>query len=257
MKDWVKELEDIMTALRNPDGGCPWDLKQNHETLKEYMLEECSEFLDAVDEGDYEQMKEELGDILLNIAFHCQLAKEKEKFNLQDVAQVVSEKMIRRHPHVFAASKANSPEAVIKQWEKIKKEEKGDCNDNSVLDGVPGSLPALAKAQKIQKKAAKVNFDWPSLEGPISKLLEETEELKLAINQENQKNIQEEIGDLLFAIVNISRHCKIDAEDSLRMAINKFKSRFEKIEAEVKNNGKDLQDCTLEELDEIWNRIKG
>jgi len=255
-KDWVKELENIMEALRHPQTGCPWDLEQSHKTLKPYFLEEVCEFFDAIDNNDIENMEEELGDILLSVVFHAQLAKEKDLFNLQSTAKVICEKMIRRHPHVFADTTAESSEEVLKQWAEIKIAEKGGKVAESALDGVPQSLPALMKAQKIQKKAAKVNFDWPDKSGPLLKIQEEFDEVKEAIDSENQEHIQEEIGDLLLAVVNLSRHCKVDAEDALRMATNKFKKRFEKVECEVRKTNRPMTDHSLEELDIIWEKIK-
>ena len=249
-KDWLKELEEIMAALRAPNG-CPWDKEQTHESLKPFMIEEASEVLDAIDENDLENLKEELGDVLMNIFLHAQIAKENDDFTIQDVAQVVSEKMIRRHPHVFADANADTPQAVEAQWATIKAEEKGN-KKKSLFDGVSQSLPTLMRTQKVQKKASKVGFDWPDHNGPLGKVKEELAELEEAIDLNS--NIEEEFGDLLFSMVNLSRHLKISAEDSLKKATKKFTKRFHAVEELA---DQELSDLSLEEMDKLWEQVKG
>ena len=252
-KDWVKELEYIMERLRAPDG-CPWDQEQDHVSLKPYLIEESCEVLDAIDENNMNLLKEELGDVLMNLVFHAQLAKEKNYFNFQDVARAISEKMVNRHPHVFGDSDAVTAEDVEKQWQEIKKKEKAERE--SVLDGIPKSLPPLQRAFKIQKKAAKTGFDWANLSGVLDKIKEEVNELEEAVQQKDKQHIQEELGDLIFSLVNYSRHLEIDAGDALNSTNNKFIRRFTRLEKICKKEGKDLAALSLQEMDEIWDRIK-
>lgn len=252
-KDWVQEIVDIMAKLRAPDG-CPWDQKQSHKSLKPYLIEESCEVLDAIDDNNMEELKEELGDVLMNIVFHAQLANEKKIFNFQDVAQSISEKMIRRHPHVFDENCDLTAEEVEAQWQKIKAEEKS--HRESILEGIPRSMPALARSQKLQKRAAKVGFDWPDSTGVIAKVHEEFEELEEAVNLNDSTKIEEEFGDLLFSMVNLARHLKIDADHSLNMANNKFISRFTKVEKKCREKGLIIEEMSLEELDEIWDEVK-
>ncbi|MCM8537399.1 MAG: nucleoside triphosphate pyrophosphohydrolase [Lentisphaeraceae bacterium] len=252
-KDWVQELVGIMAKLRAPDG-CPWDREQDHKSLKPYLIEEASEVLDAIDEEDMELLEEELGDVLMNVVFHAQLATEKDIFNFQDVAKNISEKMIRRHPHVFADSDASSSEDVERQWEEIKKQEKQERT--SILDGIPRSMPGLMRAHKIQKKVAKVGFDWPNEEGPLDKIDEETTELKEALESGDQAHIKEEFGDLLFSLVNLARHLGFDANEALTESNDKFTNRFKKLEVHCKQESMNLDEMTLEEMDAVWDKVK-
>ena len=252
-KDWVQEIVDIMARLRAP-GGCPWDQKQDHKSLKPYLIEESCEVLDAIDDGNMEELKEELGDVLMNLVFHAQLADEKNIFNFQDVAQVISEKMIRRHPHVFDDTCDLTAEEVEAQWQKIKAEEK--AHRESILEGIPRSMPALARSQKLQKRAAKVGFDWPDSSGVLAKVNEEWQELEEAVSQGNKENIEEEFGDLLFSMVNLARHLDINADHSLNSANNKFIDRFKAVEKICKAKGLKMADMSLESLDEIWDQVK-
>jgi tetrapyrrole methylase family protein / MazG family protein len=252
-KDWVSEIVDIMARLRAPDG-CPWDQKQTHKSLKPYLIEESCEVLDAIDDEDMPLLEEELGDVLMNLVFHAQLASEKGHFTFQDVARNISEKMVHRHPHVFADTTKLTPEEVEKQWDEIKKEEKQERE--SLLDGIPRSLPALSRAQKLQKRAAKVGFDWPNEEGPLAKIDEEIAELKEAVAIKTQQDIEEEFGDVLFSMVNLARHLKIDADHALNLSNIKFINRFQKLEKVCKAENKDIDKLSLEEMDEIWDRIK-
>ena len=254
-KNWVLELEKIMSRLRAP-GGCPWDREQTHESLKRYLIEEAYELIDAVDDADDEHMMEELGDVLLQILFHSQIAKEEKRFDLQKVARVCCEKLIRRHPHVFADQKIKDSKAVIRQWEEIKKGEKAGQKRESVLDGIPRHLPALSQAEKIQKKASKAGFDWPEIDGVVAKIEEEFREVKEALKKGNPKAIRGEIGDLLFAVVNLCRFQDESPEEVLRNTIKKFYRRFQFIELALKKAGKPMDKTSLEELDKLWNQAK-
>ena len=254
-KDWLHELEDIMAALRAP-GGCPWDRKQTHESLKPFMIEEASEVLDAIDGGDRQELKDELGDVLMNVYLHAQIAKENDDFTIQDVAQIVSEKMIRRHPHVFSDANAETPEAVEAQWAEIKKKEKGENHKTSALDGVSRSLPTLMRTQKIQKKASKVGFDWSDYQGPLAKVKEEIAAFEEALSRNHQEDMRDEFGDILFSMVNLARHTGISADDSLNGALRKFTQRFEAVESLSEEKGKELKEMSLEEMDQLWDEVK-
>ncbi|MDD7985868.1 nucleoside triphosphate pyrophosphohydrolase [Lentisphaera marina] len=252
-QNWLLELEKIMVQLRAPDG-CPWDREQDHNTLKKYLIEECSEVLDAIDNKDPEELKDELGDLLMNIFFHAQIAQENNEFNIHDVARNISEKMIRRHPHVFADENAEHSEDVDRIWQEVKEKEKG--KKDSILDGVPKHLPNLRKAQTIQKRAAKVGFDWEDWRGSFDKIYEELDELKVEIEQNNLTKAKEEFGDLMFSMANLARSLKFEADEALQYANNKFDKRFRQVEKQVKQSDKEWQEYSLEELDSIWNRIK-
>ena len=246
------KLVEVMKKLRSP-GGCPWDREQTHETLKPYLLEETYEVLSAIDMHDDDELKEELGDLLLQIVFHAQLADEEHRFSIDDVAESIVQKLIRRHPHVFGEIKVNGSEEVLQNWEKIKKGE----GKKSALDGVPSSLPALLKARRVQEKAKRVGFDWDNARGAFEKVVEEIHELKHAIDEAKTENVEEEIGDLLFSLVNVSRFVGVDAEDALRKTIQKFMARFQYIEEEIEKNGKkSLENYSLGELDVLWDRAK-
>ena len=249
------ELVELMRKLRSKDG-CPWDKEQNHSTLKPHLVEEAYELLDAIDTGDPDKLKEELADLFFHIIFHCQIAKEKKEFDIGGVMALCLDKMTRRHPHVFGDATAATPEEVIHQWEQIKKKEKGYEERRFIVDGLPKHLPALQKAQKLQKKVAKVGFDWTNINDVIAKVDEELAEVKEAISENKPENIEEEVGDLLFSIVNLSRFLKLDTENVLHKTIYKFVERFKKVEMELAAMGKDIEKCTLEEMDAIWNKIK-
>jgi tetrapyrrole methylase family protein / MazG family protein len=254
--DYVQELIAIMARLRGDDG-CPWDREQNHDSLKEFLAEEAAELFDAIDDRDDEGMCEELGDVLLQVVFHAQIAAEEKRFNLQDIARTVCEKLVRRHPHVFADSDVDNPDAVLKQWDAIKKTEKpNDETRKSALGGVPRSLPALHRAHKIQKKAARVGFDWPSVDGVIAKIEEELAEVREAVADGDEKQLADEIGDLLFAVVNLSRYRKHLAENLLHSTIAKFERRFSFVENKLQAQGLTPEDTNLKTMDEIWNEAK-
>lgn len=246
-----QQLVNIMEKLRGADG-CPWDKEQTHESLKPYLLEEAYEVLETIDEKDFDGLKEELGDLLLQVIFHAQLAREKNHFTIIDVLETINQKLVRRHPHVFGQMEINTSEEQRIHWEHLKKQE----GKSSVLDGVPKASPALLRARRVQQKASTVGFDWEETEQVWKKVTEETAELKEAIDSKNQENIEEEFGDLLFALVNLTRFIKVDPENALRLAVEKFTSRFKRIEKTMEACGKDLRDSTLEEMDAVWNRIK-
>lgn len=254
-RDNFQELVALMSRLRG-EGGCPWDREQTHDSLKAYLVEEVYEVIDAVDSRDTEKLKEELGDLLFQIFFHSQLASENNEFDIDDVMKTCLEKMTSRHPHVFADARLATAEEVIKIWNKIKKEEEEKKGNKSVLGSLPKHLPALQKAQKIQKKASRVGFDWEKVEDVVSKVEEELEEVKTAMVQGRYEEVEEEIGDLLFAAANLSRFLKINPEEALHKTVKKFMRRFERIEAELAARGKDIEQCSLEEMDSIWEAVK-
>jgi MazG family protein len=245
------KLIEIMATLRS-DKGCPWDKVQTHESLKPFLLEEAYEVLEALDRHDFNDLKEELGDLLLQIVFHAQLAHEADLFTIEDVLKTINDKLIRRHPHVFGQANVNSEEEQCINWERIKKKE----GKKSVLNGVPKTMPALSCAYRIQQRASTVGFDWKNKEQVWNKVIEEMDELRIAENSQDQQAIIEELGDLLFALVNYSRFMKVNPEESLRRATEKFIKRFNKVENCIKSQGKKLQDTSLEEMDAVWNRIK-
>ncbi|MCR4320881.1 MAG: nucleoside triphosphate pyrophosphohydrolase [Candidatus Brocadiaceae bacterium] len=251
-----QDLIELMQKLRSKDG-CPWDKEQSHASLKPHLVEEAYEVIDAIDSGDPDKLKEELADLFFHIIFHCQIAKEKGEFDIGSVMAICLDKMTRRHPHVFGDATAATPEEVLHQWEQIKKQEKGNEERKFIVDGLPKHLPALQKAQKLQKKVAKVGFDWPDINGVIAKVDEELAEVKEAIREDKPENIEEEVGDLLFSIVNLSRFLKLDTENVLHKTIYKFADRFKKVEMELAAMGKDIEKCTLEEMDAVWNKVKG
>ena len=250
-----EKLIEIMARLRGPEG-CPWDREQTHASLKEYLLEETYETIEAIDSGDMDELCAELGDLMLQIAFHAQLAKERGDFEIHDSLNSINEKLLRRHPHVFGEAEVACAEEVAHQWDRIKMDEKGFESRASILDGVPKTLPALARAMEISKRAARAGFEWPSLDAVFAKIEEEVGELKDEIHQRDTTRIAEEIGDLLFTIVNVARWTKVDPEDALRTMIERFASRFVQIEQAAHAAGRSLEDLTLEEMDAVWDRAK-
>lgn len=244
-------LIEIMNTLRGPDG-CPWDREQTHASLKPYLIEETYEVLEALDHEDPVHIREELGDLLLQSVFHAQLAKESDQFDIYDVLETIIEKMIRRHPHVFGDVEIHSADEQISHWEKIKFKE----GKKSVIDGVPKTAPALLRAYRIQQKAAAVGFDWPQTQPVFDKVQEEFQELLEAIDQQDEANIEEEFGDLLFSLVNLSRFIKKNPEEALRKATNKFIRRFNALEEHYRKDKKDIRNSSLEEMDRIWNTVK-
>ena len=246
------DLVEVMRLLRS-DRGCPWDREQSHESLKPYMVEETYEVLDAIDRGDDGELLEELGDLLLQIVFHAQLAAEEGRFSMEDVARVIVQKLKRRHPHVFGEVQVDDSLQVLKNWEQIKRDE----GKNSVLDGVPRGLPALLKARRVQDKVKRVGFDWDDPSGALEKVREELGEMETAIGKADREGIEEEFGDILFSLVNVSRFLDIDAEESLQQTVEKFSRRFRYIEARIASLGdRPIEDYSLEELDALWEESK-
>eukprot|EP00903_Cladosiphon_okamuranus_P004239 g4237.t1 len=250
----LERLKSIMHRLRAP-GGCPWDAEQTHSSIISNVIEEAYEVVDAIQRSDDTDLCEELGDLLLQVVFHSEIAQEEDRFDLNDVARVVSEKLIRRHPHVFAASDANNTEDVLKQWDAIKREEKGE-SEVGYLHGIGKGLPAIIRAAKLQKKAAKIGFDWPVETGVISKIREELYELQAAIDLQDHAAVEEELGDLLFSTVNLARFRKIDPEILMAKANEKFERRFLAMECHLREQGNNLEDANLAEMEQAWADIK-
>ncbi len=248
-------LVDIIAALRS-ENGCPWDRAQTHETLKPTLIEETYEVIEAIDAHVPAKLKEELGDLLLNVMLQAQIADESRHFNVDDVIEAITEKLIRRHPHVFGNVEADDEETVIKNWEEIKRQERGYEDRHSVLDGIPDAMPALYKAQKLQRRAAGVGFDWDTLTAVITKVDEEIREVKASLKTDNFAEIEMELGDLLFTVVNLARFLGVQAEEALRKANSKFTSRFKWMEDELERRGTTFKEHALEELDKIWEAAK-
>ena len=250
-------LQEIMRALRDPEGGCPWDIEQNFSSIAPYTVEEAYEVADAIERENWDDLKNELGDLLLQTVYHTQMAEEENLFNFNDVVNQISEKMIKRHPHVFGSLKQNkTSDQQIKDWEAIKADERVKKNQTGILDDVALNLPALVRSLKLQKRAARVGFDWPTVSKVLQKIEEETKELVEAKEFESQERINEEFGDLMFSIVNLGRHLKVDPEEALKKTNIKFITRFQFIEDEIKSEGRDLEDTSLEEMEKLWQRAK-
>jgi len=259
-KKTITDLLEIMAALRAPETGCPWDVEQTFETIAPYTIEEAYEVADAIERKDFSDLKDELGDLLLQVVYHARMAEEDGHFAFDDVVASICDKMIRRHPHVFGSDEERAnfdPEGF---WERMKAQEKSgnSSGDESVLSGVPLALPALVRAIKLQNKAARVGFDWPSMEPVLDKIREEIGELEDATNLENpsREKISEEYGDLLFVVANLGRHLQVDAEDALRRANAKFIRRFGQIEDLLKAKGKTPEQSDLKEMDALWDLVK-
>jgi ATP diphosphatase len=255
----IGRLLEIMAALRNPQTGCPWDLAQNFSTIAPYTLEEAYEVADAIARADLADLKDELGDLLLQVVFHARMAEEQGAFDFGDVVQAITEKMIRRHPHVFADESSATPRAVEGLWERIKTEERtAKMTDAGVLAGVPVALPALTRAVKLQAKASKVGFDWNDSRMVLRKIREEADEIEAELDRAELNNAAAtaEIGDLLFAVVNLARHLGAEPEALLRQTNRKFERRFAAIERALAARGKVPQDTTLAEMDALWNEAK-
>ena len=247
----MERLREIVARLRAPDG-CPWDREQTHASLRGALIEECYEVIDAIERADDANLREELGDLLLHVFMHAQMAGERSAFTLEEVAAEICEKMIRRHPHVFGDRLAEDSAAVLKQWEQIKRTEKG--KPAGILDALPHSMPALLRAQNAQKKAARVGFDWPDVEPVFDKMQEEIGEVRAALAAGDSKAVEDEVGDILFTSVNLARKLHVDAETTLAAATNRFIKRFQAVEREL--GDRKMEDTPLKELDEIWDRIK-
>lgn len=276
--DPFRRLVDIMEALLSPEG-CPWDRKQSHETLKPYVIEEAYEVCESIDDGNFEELRSELGDLGLQIVFHAALARREGLFNVDDVYTAICDKLIRRHPHVFGDVNAKDAETVLRNWESIKREERAEKraadNPPSALDGIPAVLPALQRADRLQAKAARVGFDWPDIKPVFDKLREEIGELEAEVLPHhdaigapvrgesdrplplNQDRIAGELGDLLFAIVNLARFLQVEPEQALQQTNRKFLRRFQYIEKRLQESGRSAKDSTLEEMDALWEEAKG
>ncbi|KQV81400.1 nucleoside triphosphate pyrophosphohydrolase [Rhizobium sp. Root1220] len=264
----ISRLIQIMADLRNPETGCPWDIVQTFETIKPYTIEEAYEVSDAIERDDMDDLCDELGDLLLQVVFHARMAEEAGEFSFGDVVEAITTKMIRRHPHVFARSDADTPDAVKKQWDEIKQAEKRERAERRArrglsedfkagfLGSVQRSFPALTEALKLQERAAKVGFDWSAPEPILDKIEEEIGELREALKHGDQAKVSDELGDLIFAVVNIGRHVKADPEQSLRGTNTKFRRRFNHIETTLHAEGETLEAATLERMEEIWQAAK-
>lgn len=252
----TQRLLEIMAKLRNPDGGCPWDLEQNFATIAPYTIEEAYEVADAIAQQDMGALKEELGDLLLQVVFHAQMAAEGGIFTFEDVARTIADKMERRHPHVFGDADIKDAQAQTENWENIKAEERKKKSAGSVLADVPAALPALMRAEKLQKRAARVGFDWPDTRGVRDKILEELRESEEAIAAGDKAAMQEELGDLLFSVTNLARFVGVDPEEALRRTNAKFTKRFQFIEAQLNAKGKAWEDSDLDEMEALWQEAK-
>ncbi len=251
----MERVLNMMRALRDPVTGCPWDIEQTFETIAPYTIEEAYEVADAIERGDKDELRSELGDLLMQVVFHAQMAKDEGSFEFADVADTLTTKMVSRHPHVFGDDTIADAQAQTENWEAVKAKERGE--KTGVLDGVALGLPALLRAQKLQRRAARVGFDWPDVRPVLDKVAEEAREIVDALDAgESQDRIAEEVGDLLFAVVNIARHMGVDAEGALRAGNAKFTRRFEFIEAQLKAGGKSPAGQSLDDLEALWQEAK-
>jgi tetrapyrrole methylase family protein/MazG family protein len=255
MSDELKRLIEIVARLRGPDG-CPWDREQTHASLLQCLLDETYEFFEAVDENDPDKIKEELGDLLLQVVLHSQIGSEVDEFSISDVARGINEKLIRRHPHVFGTTEVSSSKEVMVNWEQIKRSEKDKQDRTSLVDDIPQAMPALFRAQKIQRRVARVGFDWHNAGPALDKVEEEFGEFREALAAGDQAHAAEELGDIIFALVNVARHSGICAEEALRATNKKFTRRFRFIENAFREAGIDMKKATLEELDRLWEEAK-
>jgi ATP diphosphatase len=266
--DSMQQLLDIMAQLRNPDGGCPWDLKQDFRSILPHTLEEAYEVADAIESDDRMQLRDELGDLLFQVVFYCQLAREEGSFEFADVAQTMADKLIRRHPHVFGpeahggahgektGETAMDADKVLERWESIKQDERNAKQQHSVLDDVPIALPAMQRSAKLQKRAANVGFDWPDITPVLANMAEELEEVQQAFASGDKDHTLEELGDLMFACVNMARHLKQDPEQVMRAANAKFERRFRFLETQLLEAGEQLENVSLERMDAGWDEAK-
>ena len=252
----ITPLLAIMARLRDPNGGCPWDVEQNFATIAPYTIEEAYEVAEAIAKGDMHELRDELGDLLLQVVFHAQMASEAGSFTFDDVIKSISEKMIRRHPHVFADAEIKTAEAQTENWEVIKAAERKSKKRERVLDDVPTALPALMRAQKLQARAARVGFDWPEVSGVIAKIREELMEVEQAMIAEDKAAVADELGDLLFAVTNLARFNSHDAETCLRGTNEKFTRRFNHVEDGLKAQGKAFADASLNDMGVLWDEAK-
>ncbi len=249
----VSRLQEIVRRLRAPDG-CPWDREQTHESLRSALIEECHEVVEAIEKSDDANLREELGDLLLHVIMHAHMAGERQAFTFPEVVEGICEKLIRRHPHVFGEGSAGDSGEVLRQWEQIKRAEKGDRA--SIMDGLPVALPALMRAQNAQKKAARVGFDWNKADEVFDKIEEETAELRKAVAGGDSRAVEDELGDFLFSAVNLARKLGVDGETSLAAATRKFVRRFQAMETALAADGRKIEDCSVDEMNDLWERAK-
>jgi ATP diphosphatase len=261
----IKQLLEIMAALRDPETGCAWDIEQTFETIVPYTIEEAYEVADAVERADLSDLRDELGDLLLQVVFHAQMAREEGAFDFAGVVEAITSKLIRRHPHVFGNQKDRDPASIKRAWDEIKAGEKaarrvsrGEAIDAApgILDEIPVSIPALSRAEKLTRRAAKVGFDWPETTQVVAKIREELAEVEEAVAAGDKADIEDEIGDLLFSVVNLARHCSVDPESALRRTNNKFLRRFRAIEKALSETGRDIHGCELDEMEALWLKAK-
>ena len=256
LNDQLKELIATFKSLRDPNNGCAWDREQTFKSIASCSIEEAYEVADAIEREDFQALKSELGDLLFQVVFHAEMADEEGLFDLTDVISELNDKLIRRHPHVFSDKSAITAEDSLTIWEDIKAEERKNLKYDSLMDDVPRNLPSLTRAKKLQKRAARVGFDWPSSREVMAKIQEEILELEIERKADNRENISEEIGDILFTLVNLTRHFNLDPEDIMRKSNLKFENRFRAMENHAKDNNLALDKMSLKELEEIWQKIK-
>ena len=256
LNDQLKELIATFKSLRDPNNGCAWDREQTFKSIASCSIEEAYEVADAIEREDFQALKSELGDLLFQVVFHAEMADEEGLFDLTDVISELNDKLIRRHPHVFSDKSAITASESLTIWEDIKAEERKNLKYDSLMDDVPRNLPSLTRAKKLQKRAARVGFDWPSSREVMAKIQEEMLELEIERKADNRENISEEIGDILFTLVNLTRHFNLDPEDIMRKSNLKFENRFRAMENHAKENNVALDKMSLEELEEIWQKIK-
>ena len=251
----VYDLVKVIRALRS-EGGCPWDIEQTHESIKKNLIEETYETIEAINKADADMLREELGDVLMQVVFHAQIEDEKGVFDIDDVADENCRKMIERHPHVFGEVNVNSVDDVLTNWDAIKRKSKGQKTTSQAIDSIPRELPALMRADKVQSKAAKAGFDWSEVGGALDRLYEEIGELREAVANGDKAEISDELGDVLFSAVNVSRFVKVDAEEALTSSTDKFIGRFKKVEKLAAERGVDMKTASLDVLDELWDEAK-
>ncbi len=253
----IEKLIAVMAALRDPQGGCPWDIEQDFSTIAPYTIEEAYEVADAIERGELGELRDELGDLLFQVVFHARMAEEQGVFNFEDVVAAIVEKMIRRHPHVFADAEVADAEAQTRAWEAQKAQERqAKGQQQSLLDGVTLGLPALSRAEKLQKRAARGGFDWPEVSPVFDKIHEEIEEVRAELGGDDHQALHDEVGDLLFACVNLARHAGVDPEQALRSANGKFVRRFQHLEQRLVEQGSSLEQADLESMESLWNEAK-
>lgn len=251
----IQRLLEVVRTLRGPQG-CPWDREQTPDTLKSYAVEEAYELVDAVESGDPQRHRDELGDLLLQVALHAQIRSEQGLFSFNDVCDGLADKLIRRHPHVFGTVKVAGSDDVLRNWEAIKAEERGKQPSHSIVAGIPRHLPTLQKAERVQSRAAKVGFDWARADDVLAKVEEEVGEIRAEMQAGQEAKYKEELGDLLFAVVNLCRFLKVHPEEALESAVRKFVRRFQEVDRRIRESGREMKDCTLAEMDAHWDDVK-